>query len=118
MQTSHQIELNLNPTTKEKELTSNWRGSIRTLSMVAKEIENRFGVEAVKIYDPTVNCFTFNGWEQRGYRVKKGEKAIKSVTFIGATKTKTVDGVEKKEDYSYCKTVNLFFISQVEKREC
>lgn len=96
---------------------SNWKGSIYTLSMVATEINNRWGIEAVKIYDPMVNCFTLNKWNTLGYRVKKGEKAIKSVTFIGNFNAKTVDGKEVKEGRSYPKSVSLFFINQVQRIE-
>lgn len=93
-----------------KEITSVWQGSMRTLSDVAEQIKERFGVEAVKIYDPTVNCFTYNRWQIEGYQVKKGEKALKSITWVKGSKE--IDGVEKH--YKYPKTVNLFFITQVE----
>jgi len=77
------------------ELKSVWKGSINTLSMVAREIAERWGDEAVKIYDPQVNCFTFNRWQQMGYKVNRGEKAIRSVTFIGGSET-IGDNGEKK----------------------
>ena len=66
---------------KTKKLTSIYKGG-RTALFVKAEIKDRFGKEEARKYDPTKNCFTFRGWKQRGYSVNKGEKAIKSVTFI------------------------------------
>jgi len=66
---------------KTKKLTSIYKGG-RSALFVRAEIKNRFGKKESQKYNPTENCFTFNGWRQRGYSVKKGEKAIKSVTFI------------------------------------
>ena len=88
---------------KTKELTSIYKGG-RTAEFVRAEIKDRFGEKAAKEYDPTSNCFTFNGWKQRGYVVKKGEKAIKSITFIEDEETK------KK----YPRTICLFAKPQVE----
>lgn len=91
----------------EKKL-SFWKGSEATASMVAEEIEKRWGAEAVKQYDPSKNCFTFNHWKAIGYKVKKGEKALRSVTVIEKEK-------EGQKTQKYFKSVCLFFINQVEK---
>ena|SRR3990167_1259239 len=97
------------------EPVSIWKGSPRTAGSVQQEISKRFGPEAAEKYHPELNCFTFNGWQQRGYRVKKGEKAIRSYTFINGEKTvKDSNGNEKREGNSYVKGVCLFYIDQVE----
>jgi len=88
---------------ENEKLTSVYKGG-RTAQFVRIEIKNRFGIKAAKEYNPTENCFTFNGWKQRGYSVKKGEKAIKSITFLEDEETKE----------TYPKTVCLFAKQQVE----
>lgn len=92
------------------EITSVWQGSIATVSHVAEQIAERFGADAAKIYDPLVNCFTYVRWQQEGYQVKKGEKALKSITWVKGEKEK--DG--QTQSFKFPKTVNLFFITQVE----
>ena len=88
---------------KSKELTSIYKGG-RTAEFVRLEIKDRFGIKAAKEYNPLENCFTFNGWKQRGYLVKKGEKAIKSVTFIK----------DEETGDTFPRTVCLFAKPQVE----
>ncbi len=85
-----------------------WQGSINTLSHVAQQINERFGSEAVQLYDPLVNCFTYKRWLEMGYQVRKGEKALKSITWVKGTKEQT------GQAYKFPRTVNLFFVSQVE----
>ena len=88
---------------------SNYKGSIATKKMVAAQIKERWGEKEVSKYNPLENCLTFQVWSEAGYRVKKGEKALKSITYV------------EKEDENgevvstYPKTVNLFYIKQVEK---
>lgn len=86
------------------QITSVWTGSVATLGHVAQQIKDKFGDDAVKIYDPFTNCFTYKRWLQEGYQVRKGEKALTSITWI-----------MKEDETAYPKKVNLFFISQVEK---
>ncbi len=93
----------------ENLILSNWKGSDRTAESVKKQIVARWGEEEANQYDPKSNCLTFNQWHAYGYRVKKGEKALKSITII-----------EKKDEKGevvakYAKTVNLFYTKQVEK---
>ncbi len=92
-----------------KKITSNWTGSETTSSLVRKQIANRFGEEEAKKYDPQQNCLTFKKWLENGYKVKKGEKAIKS--FIVVEKKNEKGEVTDK----YPKQINLFYLSQVEK---
>lgn len=83
---------------------SNYRGSPQTAEMVKKEIALRWGEEeAENRYDPLTNCLPFSKWRDLGRRVKKGEKSIRSITFI-----------EKKDEAGnvikrYRKTVHLFY---------
>ena len=76
------------------ELASVWKGSKYTMSDIAHQIAHRFGEEALKEYDPQVNCFTFKGWNDRGYKVKAGEKALRTVTFVSEEKVILLDGTE------------------------
>ena len=92
-----------------------WRGSINTADQVREEIAKRYGAEEAEKYNPLANCFTFQTWKAKGYYVKKGEKAIRSMTFIEVEDPDANDG-EKKEVHKYPKTVYLFYIKQVEKK--
>ena len=80
------------------------------MSMVANQILERFGEDAVKKYDPKTNCFTYKAWQERGFQVKKGEKALHSITFI--EEKDTAGNVIKKHPPN----VNLFYELQVEKK--
>lgn len=88
--------------------TSNWKGSMTTRQKVEAQILERYGAEAASTYDPLTNCFPFRLWLKKGFVVRKGEKALQSMTFI-----------EKKDAQGnvigkYPKKVFLFFKSQVE----
>ena len=87
---------------------AHWKGSEQTAKAVRQEIAHRWGEEEAKNYDPLTNCFTFQAWRKKGYHVKKGEKAIRSLTF------KEVEDTETKERKEYPKTVYLFYQRQVE----
>lgn len=91
------------------ERASEWKGSTRTAAMVAQEIAQRWGSDEVKNYDPMVNCFTYKRWQKEGYQVKKGEKAIRSVTWISASGDENDEHARR-----FPKTVCLFYIKQVE----
>ena len=90
---------------------STYRGSKETYRRVAAQIADKFGEEEVANYDPYSNCLTFGQWLKAGYKVNKGEKAIKSTTLV-----------EKKDDSGnvvtrYPRVVNLFYQKQVSKIE-
>lgn len=89
--------------------TSVWQGSSNTATRVVREIRSRFGDKVANKYDPKTNCFTFLGWKQRGFMVKKGEKAIRSITFIKD------DNEDDMVARSYPKNVFLFCEVQVKK---
>ena len=63
-----------------------------------------------------MNCFTFKTWLAKGYVVKKGEKAMRSMTFIEKRSDTTQKG-KKPEITKYPKTVYLFYEKQVKKRK-
>ena len=63
---------------------SNYSGSEATHAIVASEIEKRWGKDEVTKYDPYKNALTFRKWLSLGYRVRRNEKAIRSVTFVEA----------------------------------
>src|SRR5712671_466792 len=58
------------------------RGSEKTADHVREEIARRYGEEEAEEYDPQTNCFTLPTWNKLGYRVRKGEKSIRSITLI------------------------------------
>ena len=101
--------------TNQTQELAHWRGSLQTADAVREEIARRWGADEAKNYDPTKNCFTFKTWLAKGYGVKKGEKAIRSTTFVEVADG-NVQEEEETEIRKYPKTVYLFYIKQVEKR--
>src|SRR5438034_3751529 len=95
--------------TQQVYVPAQWKGSIKTADAVRQEIAKRWGDEEAEKYDPLANCFTFKTWLTKGYVVKKGEKAIRSMTLV-----EVEDTSEKGEKRTYPKTVFLFYIRQVE----
>jgi hypothetical protein len=98
--------------------TAQWRGSEKTADAVREEIANRWGAKEAEQYDPMKNCFTLQTWNILGYKVKKGEKAIRSITYVAAkdqAETDETDG-EEQAVRTYPKPVYLFYKTQVEKR--
>lgn len=86
-----------------EQVKSNYQGSKETYQLVAAQIKERYGADEVKNYNPFTNCLTFQQWRKVGFKVKKGSKALKSITFV---KVEDADGNVIK---SYPKTVNLFY---------
>ncbi len=93
-----------------------WRGSEKTADQVREEIARRYGEEEAEEYDPQTNCFTLPTWNKLGYRVRKGEKSIRSMTLIEKADPNSNEG-KQAEIHKYPKTVYLFYIKQVEKKE-
>jgi hypothetical protein len=88
---------------------STYRGSQETYRRVAAQIAERWGKEEVANYDPYSSAMTFRQWAKAGYKINKGEKALKSTTLV-----------EKTDDNGnvltrYPRVVNLFYIKQVSK---
>jgi hypothetical protein len=96
---------------------AHWRGSAKTADAVREEIARRWGEDEAAKYDPLTNCFTIQTWNKLGYRVKKGEKAIRSITYVEATDQAEEDDEDAEQEVrTYPKTVYLFYRTQVEKR--
>lgn len=89
-------------------MQTNYQGSAATKKMVTEQITLRFGQEAAQNYNPYVNCRTYKSWLAAGYKVRRGEKALKSITYV-EVKDESGEVVKK-----YPKTVNLFYEKQVE----
>jgi len=88
---------------------SPWRGSEKTYEMVREQIRERWGDECAEEFDPHTDAMPFVSWASFGFRVKKGEKAIKSITYVEVKNEK--GEIEKK----IRRSVNLFHRKQVEK---
>ena len=88
---------------------TNYTGSETTRDTVREEIERRWGAKEASRYDPYSNARTFGQWAAIGYRVRKGEKAIRSFTLI---ERKDEEGKVIKR---YKRTILLFYVAQVEK---
>lgn len=89
---------------------STYTGSEKTYDMVKEQIRERWGnTEADKKYDPYTNCLTYTAWLDRGFTVKKGEKSLRSVTYV-EKKNEKGEVVEK-----FPRTICLFYYKQVEK---
>jgi hypothetical protein len=88
---------------------SPYKGSLLTCALVAEEIKSRYGEKELENFDPYRTVRTYKNWLEIGYRVKRGEKAIRSFTFLKEKDAQ--DNVVK----CYKKTVCLFYYLQVEK---
>ena len=94
---------------KEIALTSPYRGSEATYEAVKAQIRERWGEECAEEYDPYKDCAPFSTWLSAGFVVSKGQKALKSVTFL------EVRDKDDKVVRKIKRTVNLFHKRQVEK---
>lgn len=88
---------------------SPYTGSEMTRDMVAQQIKERYGETEATNYDPYKNCLTFRQWLSLGFRVNKGEKAIRSLTYC--EKKDEAGNVVKK----FPRKVFLFYYKQVSK---
>ena len=88
---------------------STYRGSQKTLEMVREQIKERWGLRESKSFNPYHDAMTATAWFAAGFKIKKGEKALKSVTFIES------EDDEGKITQRVRRTVNLFHRRQVER---
>jgi hypothetical protein len=95
----------------EPKIITPYQGSEATYNDVKSQLLERFGPKVAAGYKPTENCAPFSIWAQAGFRVKKGEKSLKSVTFI-ESKDEATGEIKKIK-----RTVNLFHRCQVELAE-
>ena len=65
---------------------------------------------------PHIDCKTFNGWRENGFKVKKNSKSkIQGITWIGIERDEGEVETENEESkYLYPKVYHLFHKSQVE----
>lgn len=88
---------------------SPYTGSAMTYNMIVAQIKEKYGNKEIKKYDPYTNALTFAKWVSLGYRIKKGEKALRSITFV---EVKDKEGnITKRIKHK----VFLFYYKQVEK---
>src|SRR3989338_10733852 len=88
---------------------TSYKNSQETLALVSEQIVSRWGQAELKNYDPFHNARTFQSWLKLGFKVRKGEKALRSITYV---ETKDNEGNVLKK---YRRPVFLFYYRQVEK---
>lgn len=89
--------------------------SVHNTKVVLDAVRVRFP-DWVDRCEPYVNVLTLRAWNQRGYRVKKGEKAIRVFTKAPVTETDPKTG-EKRVVGARPASAHVFALSQVEKRD-
>ena len=85
-------------------------------SGIFQTIEDMDGV--VMEVELPMEIHTFNGWKERGYRVKKGEKSQIKIPIWKYTVKRNIseDGaIETVEDKMFMKLAAFFTLEQVEK---
>ncbi len=90
-------------------IRTNYSGSEHTRDDVHRQILERFGPELAKEYDPYINCMTLPQWSSRGYRVKPGQKSLRSIVMI-EKKDKNGEVIS-----SFPRNIFLFFYPQVKR---
>ena len=90
-------------------LLSPYRGSTTTYEMVKQQIQARYGKECAEKYDPRTDAMPLISWMSYGFKVRKGEKALKSVTYV-EVKNDAGEVIKKIR-----RVVNLFHKRQIEK---
>lgn len=94
---------------KEK-LVSPYRGSEKTYEMVREQLRDRYGDEVADEFDPKTDAMPFAAWIGYKFRVRKGEKALHSVTYVDVKDEETGEVVRKVK-----RPVFLFHRRQVER---
>ena len=83
------------------------------MNLVEQGVLKTIKVDGVEMPEP---IHTFNGWRERGYSVKKGEKAVAKFSIWKHTAKKVeVDGEEEEKTKMFMKTAAFFKFEQVEK---
>lgn len=88
-------------------IKTRYTGAEKSFKEVKDQIRERFGSQLAEEYDPYTNCMTLKQWEEFGYRVRPGEKSLRS-TIIIEKKNKQGEVVG-----TYPKTIHLFYYPQV-----
>ncbi len=92
-----------------KELISPYRGSEKTYEMVKEQIRERWGDKCAEEFSPHTDAMPYASWVSYGYQVRKGEAALKSITYLD------VKDKEGKIAQKVRRSVNLFHKRQVQK---
>jgi hypothetical protein len=92
-----------------KAVPSPYRGSENTAKMVREEIRRRWGDKAAQEYNPYFTTRTYRDWSRINYRVRRNQRAIKSIIVCEETDDKG------NVINTYPKVINLFHINQVER---
>ena len=90
-------------------ITSPYKGSEKTYEMVQEQLRERYGDDVADNYNAYTDVAPFSTWASANYRIRKGEHALKSITFVEVLNAK--GEVEKK----IRRTCNLFHRKQVER---
>lgn len=90
-------------------VSSPYRGSLKTYEMVKEQVRERWGDKCAEEFDAHTDAMPYSFWIAYNYRVKKGQHALKSVTFL-EVKDGLGNVVRKVR-----RSVNLFHKNQVEK---
>ena len=83
-------------------------GSEITKTIVENVIKEKYGEAELRNVDCYHNVRTFNSWLKLGFRVRKNEHAIRSITYV---EDKDLDSNTIRK---YRKPVFLFYVKQVE----
>jgi len=89
--------------------------SIKAAQAVLQAVRERFPEWADQC-EPYVNVLTLRAWNERGYRVKKGEKAIRVAAAIPVW-TEDKETGEKAQVGTRHGRAYVFALPQVEKRQ-
>jgi hypothetical protein len=93
----------------EDSIMSPWRGSPETEEHVREQVRERFGDAAADSFSAAKDAMPLLSWSAFGYRVKRGARALKSITYV------EVKGEDGKVEKKIRKVVNLFHRNDVEK---
>lgn len=88
---------------------TNYQGSLDNYLSVMEQIRQRWGEVEAKKYDPRRNARTYRDWKDSGFKVKRGEKSLKSITFV------PVENERGEVVNLYKLTCNLFYYKQIER---
>ena len=91
------------------QIVSPWRGSEKSEESVREQIRAKYGYECATEFQASTDAMPYKSWASYNFRVKKGERALKSITILEVKD-------EKGEVISkIARTVNIFHKRQVAK---
>ena len=87
---------------------SEYTGSEATRLMVEEQIKAKYGASEIKNLDCYHNMRTFKSWANLGFKIKRGERSFKSITYV-EQKDQSGNVIKK-----YRRPVSLFYYRQIE----